>query len=487
MLINYCRFFMLAYFIIAHTMSLAAHISKTVKISFEFDDVEETFDLPEDIIRMFKTIANMLKDSVGYKRRFEESIRLRICSAEFHQMINILSAAKPIQIVNEMRTRKMIFTTFDLDKVNILELENGVKEVILLMNIPSDELLNIIESANFLDVPVIVQAGAKVWVQQYFTTKSRFNFLNNDIKALIIKELTSLDFLAMMNANENEPMSPEQIAAQEESFRIALINHYNIKNPPTDLTAKAHYEELNDIGKFVAIPGGDYYIGSPESEANRFPDEKLHRITLSPFFIMDAPVTQEKYARMTGSNPSWFKEAEYCPEDFKEIEVNGVKIPVCSKHPVENVSHNDATQFANLMTEKDPKHKYRLPTEAQLEVVFRGGTTTAYVTGRDDEKGLGDYVWFSVHANNQTHPVRSKRANAFGIYRSIEEWAADYYDKDYNGSTGLDPEGPAKPRSRFVVRGSSFWSGIRSCRSAYRNSYKQDRPRKNVGFRLVRQ
>jgi formylglycine-generating enzyme required for sulfatase activity len=82
----------------------------------------------------------------------------------------------------------------------------------------------------------------------------------------------------------------------------------------------------NRVGiKDLVITGGGYEIGSPETEANRSLNERLHRITLSPFEIMVASVTQEQYAQKMGENPSYFQQEKYGPESFKVIEVNGKK------------------------------------------------------------------------------------------------------------------------------------------------------------------
>lgn len=254
-----------------------------------------------------------------------------------------------------------------------------------------------------------------------------------------------------------------------------------------------------DLGQFVTIPGGTYVIGSPENEPFREASERLHSVKLSPYSIMDAAVTQESYATVMGENPSGFKNPKYCPLSFKEIEVNGKKIAVCADHPVEEVSWDDANKFANRLNELDPKHKYDLPTEAQLEVAFRGGTNTAFVTGpytsRDDMANLKKYVWYVENSNNQTHPVKSTQKNAFGFYRSsVWEWVRDWqaFKYEYAGSEGLDPKGPEGPdtsRGRYparVVRGCAFASPFTSCRSAYRYFASPDARGNYMGFRLVR-
>ena len=159
---------------------------------------------------------------------------------------------------------------------------------------------------------------------------------------------------------------------------------------------------------------------------------------------------------------------------------------MCADHPVEQVSHKDAVKFAERMSERDPGHSYSLASEAQLEVVFRGGTTTAYVSG-NDEACLGEYFWYNANSKNQTHPVRSKRANAFGIFRSsVYEWTNDRYDANYAGSAGLDPQGPIAGSDR-VCRGSSWTAFAWDCRSAFRNKhYVRAFSTGDLGFRLVR-
>lgn len=133
---------------------------------------------------------------------------------------------------------------------------------------------------------------------------------------------------------------------------------------------------------------------SSDTDTDRQPDENRHSVKLSSYDIGEAGVTQERYARVTGTNPSTFKNPKYCPESFKIIMENQKKIPVCSDYPVENVNWNDANRYANLESKIDPEFIYCLPTEAQLEVAFRGGTNTAYVSG-NDYAGIIDYIWFS--------------------------------------------------------------------------------------------
>ena len=199
---------------------------------------------------------------------------------------------------------------------------------------------------------------------------------------------------------------------------------------------------------------------------------------------MESSVTQEQYAMKMGNNPSHFKEDKPGMAGFKIIEVNGNKIPVWSDHPVENLTWFEAKAYAGALSKDDPEYNYCLPTEAQLEVAFRGGSNSAYVSG-NDVVTLGNYVWYKRNAGGQTHPVKSKLANAYGIYRSICEWAGDRYDENYYGSEGLNPTGPTSGVAR-VIRGCGFNQDAEYCRSAYRGSCVPDHHERDLGFRLVR-
>ncbi len=246
--------------------------------------------------------------------------------------------------------------------------------------------------------------------------------------------------------------------------------------------ASTEKDEL--YGRFVQIPGGTFQMGSPAGELDRNVNERQHLVTLSPFEIGEAAVTQEAYAKVMGVNPSHFKEQRFCPDSFKLLEVGEIQIPVCADHPVESVSWDDAVRFIAKLNEQDAGYRYRLPTEAELEFTYRGGTVTAYVSG-DTEEGLGEFAWCKGNSRNQTDPVKSKNANAFGIYRSsVWEWIGDLYG-EYAVDATIDPRGPDAGSHR-VIRGGS-WNRPAFCvRSAYRAAELPDFRGSNLGFRMVR-
>src|SRR5262249_5321565 len=75
-------------------------------------------------------------------------------------------------------------------------------------------------------------------------------------------------------------------------------------------------EEKVDLGKgvmleLVLIPPGKYYMGSPEEEKGRLPNEgPQHTANLSrPFYLGKYEVTQEQWEQVMGNNTSWFSPA----------------------------------------------------------------------------------------------------------------------------------------------------------------------------------
>ena len=218
---------------------------------------------------------------------------------------------------------------------------------------------------------------------------------------------------------------------------------------------------------FVPIPAGSFMMGSPRNETGRFDDETQHEVMLSrPFYIADAPVTQAQYEAIMKTNPSKFKESG--PEA-----------------PVEQVSWENAVEWCRRMSEQDPVHIYRLPTEAEWEYACRARTTGPYNL---EGESLDKLAWHSGNAGSRTHPIRGKSPNGWGLYDchgNVLEWCADWYKKDLGIESVNDPKGPPTGSDR-VLRGGSWDYNARSCRSADRGRFPPDERSILIGFRPVR-
>ena len=234
----------------------------------------------------------------------------------------------------------------------------------------------------------------------------------------------------------------------------------------------------NSIGMaFIALPPGNFFMGSPLNESGRDNDEYRHEVTLTKAFHLGVyPVTQAEYAKVMGENPSRYKDKH--------------------RHPVDGVSYLDAADFcrrlSELPEEKSARRLYRLPTEAEWEYACRAGSTSAYCWG--DEPGfLGDYGWYENNSGKQSHPVGEKKPNAWGLYDmhgGVWEWCADLY-AEYPTQPVSDPQsvlsqtdGPSA-KNYWSHRGGGWWSSAGNCRSAYRSRRHLSIADSNLGFRVV--
>jgi len=219
----------------------------------------------------------------------------------------------------------------------------------------------------------------------------------------------------------------------------------------------------NSIGMtFVRIPAGSFMMGNPSSESGRYFEETPHRVTLTkPFYMQTTEVTQGQWKAVMGSNPSHFSD---CGDNC----------------PVEQVSWNDCQEFLRKLNQREGNGTYRLPTEAEWEYACRAGTTGPYYTDLDRAG------WYDGNSGNRTHPVAQKTPNAWGLYDmhgNVWEWCQDWHE-DYPGGSVTNPEGPSSGAYR-VIRGGSWHSIARSCRSAFRSFLTPDLRGSYFGFRVA--
>src|SRR5262249_37853395 len=148
----------------------------------------------------------------------------------------------------------------------------------------------------------------------------------------------------------------------------------------------------------------------------------------------------------------------------------------------------DAVNFCNRLSEKhdlEPYYRieksavtvrggtgYRLPTEAEWEYACRAGSTTRW-SSVDDVKELDAHAWHAGNSGDHTHPVGSRKPNAWGLYDmhgNVPEWCGDRYDaRYYQQSPASNPGGAGKGSTR-VYRGGGWNSLQAQTRSASRQT-----------------
>jgi formylglycine-generating enzyme required for sulfatase activity len=95
--------------------------------------------------------------------------------------------------------------------------------------------------------------------------------------------------------------------------------------------------------------------------------------------------------------------------------------------------------------------------------------------------------WYDRNSGDTTHPVKRQHPNAWGIFDmhgNVWEWVWDRYG-GYPGGLAADPKGSEEGADR-VLRGGSWFGGVRVCRAANRGFGEPGYCDRYIGFRLAR-
>jgi formylglycine-generating enzyme required for sulfatase activity len=300
-------------------------------------------------------------------------------------------------------------------------------------------------------------------------------------------EVSPIPFVELLEKTDSEPdlekrrlaalrileqHAPEQLASLAQELRdhdSELIRRW--------MAEKNHREAADTIKadrggyELVRIPGGDFLMGSPDAQEDRYDDEGPQRTVRVPDFYMGRfAVTNEEYGRYLAENPDANE-----PEYWADRQYNQ------PRQPVVGVSWDDARQYARWAG-------LQLPSEAQWEYGCRAGTKTRYYSG-DTEEDLKRAGWYVDNSGGKLHPVGEKEHNEFGLYDmhgNVWEWVEDDWHESYDGAPDNSRAWIDDPRgSDRVIRGGCWNSPAGYCRSACRGRVGPDGRVIGLGFRLV--
>ena len=228
--------------------------------------------------------------------------------------------------------------------------------------------------------------------------------------------------------------------------------------------------------EMVAIPAGEFLMGSPETEKDRNSEEAQHKGTIAkPFAVSKFTVTFAEWDVCVAGGGC----AGYRPNDRDWGRDN---------RPVINVSWDDAQAYVAWLKRISGKD-YRLLSEAEWEYAARAGSTTAYSWG--DEIGVGNANCSgcgSEDGGKQTAPVGSFKANAFGLFDmhgNVWQWVQDC-SGDYNAAPIDGSAKTASGCSSRVLRGGSWNRNPQFLRAANRDDGNPTVRYSNAGFRVAR-
>jgi formylglycine-generating enzyme required for sulfatase activity len=244
----------------------------------------------------------------------------------------------------------------------------------------------------------------------------------------------------------------------------------SLENPGGDFQRLLTGVEASVINALLAgmveIRGGNFTMGNGRSKSA---DEAEHPVTISPFFMGKFEVTQFQWETIMGYNPSAHKGNE--------------------TRPVENVSWEEVMRFIRKLNVISGR-RFRLPTEAEWEYVYRLGGKAEIDQAGGQEAFIRKTAWFFSNAEKSTHPVGTLQPNSAGIFDltgNVSEWCVDWYAPYYykEDFSQLNPEGPPLGKEK-VVRGGNYKDFVGDrFRPSFRNRRSPVEKGSEIGFRLA--
>ena len=297
--------------------------------------------------------------------------------------------------------------------------------------------------------------------------------------------------------------------------RICETTNEKSENEMADYAAKV--PQTGADFEMVAIRGGEFLMGSPDTEPNRRESEGPQvNIRVGPFWMGKFEVTWDEYEPFMITQVDRKKHGARIDFDPKEHTiVDAVSQPTKPYmemsfgmgqrgFPAISMTQHAANKYCQWLSAQTG-HFYRLPTEAEWEYACRAGTTTPYSFG--DATKIDQYAWYYENSNEKYQKIGKKKPNPWGLHDmhgNVMEWTADRFSPTYFAEIANQTDSPfLRPNKLYPrsVRGGGWDDDAENLRSAFRKgsdaSWKQQDPQlpKSIwyhtdaqwlGFRIVR-
>jgi formylglycine-generating enzyme required for sulfatase activity len=335
--------------------------------------------------------------------------------------------------------------------------------------------------------PVILMRVADGHLFHYSEADSQSPFASGYEKAVNELPKQIPERSSQLDVEEVKPTIPDRSNLHQFSFEVVNVNRKGLIIKREQRQAEYFSQKLNnDITlEMVAIPGGTFIMGSPETEVGSSERERpQHQVAVKPFFMGKYPVTQAQW-QAVAALPQVNRELDPDPSYFKG-----------SERPVEQISWYDVSEFCDRLT-KATERDYRLPSEAEWEYACRAGTTTPFYFGETITSEIANFNGTSLYGSaakgsfrGETVPVGYFNvANAFGLHDmhgNVWEWCADDWHSSYdNAPLTADVWEEEIVNNAKLLRGGSWYYNPEFCRSARRNIINRDNRNNFIGFRVV--
>ena len=272
------------------------------------------------------------------------------------------------------------------------------------------------------------------------------------------------------------------------------------------------FKDCANCPEMVAVPAGEFMMGSPKDERGRERVEGLPRRVVIP-----KPIAIGKFEATVDQFSAFVAETGMTEKNLCHVmvEIDGARgvwgppeasfrqpgFEISGSQPVVCVSLHEAQAYVMWLRRRTGK-PYRLLTEAEWEYAARAGTSTTYSFG-DDETALCGYARFadlgsrlgwgntcrSDTAAYGPLPVGSLKPNQweiFDMHGNAWEWVEDCWTPI---PSEIPIDGSAFSRAGScevgVMRGGSWAAGRAKVRSATRWPMTATSHYHHIGFRIA--
>ena len=283
--------------------------------------------------------------------------------------------------------------------------------------------------------------------------------------------------------------------------------------------------------ELVVVPGGEFQIGSPESEDGRgwyatrrdgcsknkgVNVEAERTVRLARFAMARHPITQVQWRAVAELLPKVEQELNSSPGSFfaKGLWETHAQPGAL---PVDSISWNDCQEWLKRLNHwlsrewshlggQGPCPQLVLPSESQWEAACRSGTSMPFFFGDVLDANWATFDGGYTYGPSRKGKFRSRPVsmgyfglvNRWGLadmHGQVWEWCGDQWHPDPTANgwpsggqawEGVDPALEASDthqKNWRVLRGGSWYHDPQNCRTAFRFSYPPDGIYSDVGFR----
>ncbi len=295
-------------------------------------------------------------------------------------------------------------------------------------------------------------------------------------------------------------------------FGVTTTVDKEIYTEPTEVTTFENFTEMIPRStvsfEMIAVPGGTFTMGSPESEKFRGADEGPQvQVQVSDFWIGMAEVSWDEFLAFYAETATVGHTATAAVTGEHDEEIDAISGPTApwgapdqgwgrGSRPAITMSFHAAEVYCQWLSQVTGK-KYRLPTEAEWEYACRAGTSTPYffeggpkdytksgwknsLLGPETEI-ISDYSAYSVNSGAKTVEPGDVKPNPFGlvnmpgnVWEFVSDWyAPNTYQEYAQQGTLIDPKGP-ESGEEHVIRGGAYDSDAVDLRSAKREQTRSE-------------